>query len=127
MTLLSRYDKYEPFGGGFKAPLAAAIPATDAGKIRGVGFDANGRVVIGAGQSGVVGVTIANQAFAAGDPIDVMTDGEIVEAAASDGTTALTAGTKYYAAADGSISTTNTGTYVGVTASAQRLIVRVAR
>jgi hypothetical protein len=124
---MSRFDKYDGMTGGFKAYLAAAIPAADAGKIRGAGLDANGRVVIGAGQSGVRGVVCATEGMAAGDPIDVMTDGEIVEAALSDGTTALAAGTNYYSDAAGALSTTNSGTYVGTTALAQRLIVRVAR
>lgn len=125
---MARYDKYDPYDGGFRAPLAAAILLADGYKTRGVGLDANGRVVFGAGQTGIVGVLIPNGARAAGAIVDVMTDGEIVEAKASDDVTALAAGTVYYAAAgDGTISTTNTGTRLGHTVEADRLIVRVAR
>jgi hypothetical protein len=97
-----------------------------------VGLDASGRAVPGAGNTGVLGVVVidgqvgptgarTNVKFA-GDVIDVMTDGEIVDC------TGLTAGTVYFAAAaDGAVSTTNTGTRLGATSEAQRLIVRVAR
>lgn len=58
----------------------------------------------------------------AGDIVDVMTDGEIVEL------TGLAAGTKYYADPTGNgVNTTNTNPYVGHTVEAGRLIVRVAR
>lgn len=131
---MSRYSSYEPYAGGFRATLAAAILQADVGKIRGYGFDANGRAVVGGGQSGVKAIGIANQPFAAGDQIDLMTAGEIGDATLADLTTALTVGTTYYAAAsDGAISTTNTGKEVGVAVLAThptgnalpRLIVRV--
>jgi hypothetical protein len=126
---IARFDKYEPFSGGFKALLAAALSTTDVGKIRGVGIDANGRVVLGAGQSGIKGVICPTSAMVAGDAIDVMTDGEIVESTLSDGTTALAQGTSYFvAAATGNVTTTASDTAIGFTAGrADRLIVRVAR
>lgn len=128
---MARYDKYNPISGGFRAPLAATWAGALGAPVA-VGLDANGRVVPGAGQTGVVGVTIVEGQVRpdgtrvnvrnAGDPIDVMTDGEIVEV------TALAAGTVYFgAAADGAVSTTNTGTRLGHTVEAQRLVVRVAR
>lgn len=120
---MARYDKYEPRGGGFRAKLAAAMSTSaNIGKVLAVSLDGNGRVVIGtAGASGFVGVVVFNGLRAAGDVVDVMNDGEIVEM------TGTAAGTKYYAAADGTLNTTNTNPYVGVTVEASRLVVRTAR
>lgn len=124
---MARYDKYDPYDGGFRAELAEAIVAADKNVIYGVGLDSSGRVVLGAGQTGVVGVLIAHSAKVAGDIVDVMTDGEIVEFTATSGT-AGAAGTSYFASTTtGAISTTNTGTRVGFTAEGTRLIVRAAR
>lgn len=117
---MARYDKYDPVSGGFRAPLAAAF-TTPLNTALGVGLDVNGRVVLGAGNTGVVGVMVLTRAMVAGDIVDVMTDGEIVEAG-------LAAGTVYYAAAAGGvISTTNTGVRVGHTVEGGRLVVRAAR
>lgn len=116
---MGRYDKYDPVSGGFRAPLAADYTGSDTPI--GVGLDVNGRVVPGAGNTGVVGVLIKTLDAYAGDIVDVMTDGEIVEAG-------LDAGTAYYAAAaDGTLSTTNTDTPVGHTVEGDRLVVRVGR
>lgn len=128
---MARYDKYDPISGGFRAPLAANW-AGPLGTPVGVGLDANGRVVPGAGNTGVLGVVVIDgqvnaqgtrsNVKMAGDVVDVMTDGEIVDCAG------LTAGTVYFAAAaDGVVSTTNTGTRLGSTVEAQRLVVRAAR
>jgi hypothetical protein len=119
---MARYDKYEPFSGGFRAPLAAATTGGAQFTPVGVGLDANGRVVAGAGVSGIVGVYIPHALRSALDIVDVMTDGEIVEM------TGLVAGTRYYAAtADGAISTTNTGKSIGFTVESTRLVVRMGR
>lgn len=113
-----RIDKTDSAIGVFRAPLAAnwAGSATAIG----VGLDVNGRVVPGAGQTGVIGVLCKPSKAYAGDQVDVLTSGEIVEAG-------LVAGTVYYAAAaDGVISTTNTGKKIGYTVEANRIVVRVA-
>lgn len=117
---MARYDKYEPKAGGFRAPLAANFASGNLSVPKGVGLDATGKVVIGAGQTGVVGILILTKVRNAGDIVDVMTDGEIVEFSG-------VAGTVYYSAADGTISTTNTGTRLGHTVEATRLVVRAAR
>lgn len=118
---MARYDKYDPISGGFRAPLAAAWGTAEGlATVFGVGLDANGRVVKGAGNTGVLGVLVVDSAKAAGDIVDVMTDGEIVDVA-------LAAGTVYFAATGGAVSTTNTGTRVGHTVEAKRLVVRAAR
>lgn len=120
---MARYDKYDPISGGFRAPLAAAWGVAEGlATPVGVGLDANGRIVKGAGNTGVLGVIVVDEAHAAGDVMDVMTDGEIVDVAG------LVAGTVYFAAAAaGAVSTVNTGTRLGHTVQADRLVVRVAR
>lgn len=117
---MARYDKYEPYAGGFRAPLAADWSADDLSTAFGVGLNANGQVVKGAGNTGVLGVLVLTKAYKAGHIVDPMTDGELVEFGG-------TAGTVYYAdAATGVLSTTNTGTRVGHTVEGARLVVRVA-
>ena len=137
---MARYDKYEPIAGGFRAPLAADLTFNSNGEFgpKVVSLDANGRVVVGTGgNSGAVGVVVKNvpkypglgnipgQVNAvvpiggkAGDIVDIMTHGEIV------GVTGLTAGTAYYAAANGDLTTTAGTARVGTTVEATRLVVR---
>lgn len=126
---MSRIDKYEPMGGGFRAPLNAAISATDVGKVQAVTLNASGRAVVGGGAAiaDIKGVICPVRAMSVGDIIDVMTDGEIVEFTDTAGG-ASTAGTSYFAAfATGAVSTTNTGAYIGHTVEVGRLVVRVGR
>ena len=145
---MAKYDKYEPLAGGFRARLNAALTLT-AGSIGpvGVSLNASGRAVVGtAGQSGLVGVLVKNVAKGpvgqwttaleggtpnpyapvgsqAGDVVDIMTNGEIVDLDKS----VFVAGTKFYSAADGTISATGgTGkVLIGFTVEAGRLVVRV--
>lgn len=118
---MARFDKYDPISGGFRAPLAADWPSADLEEVIPVGLDANGRVVKGAGNTGVKGVVCLTKLRYAGDVVDVMTDGEIVEA------TGLTAGTNYFGSAAGGVTTTNTDKALGATVEATRLVVRVGR
>jgi len=145
---MARYDKYEPLSGGFRAHLASALTLTG-GSIGpvGVSLNASGLAVVGTGgQSGLVGVLVKNasrgpvtqfqtdpsagipNAYApigaqAGDVVDIMTSGEIVDL----DITAFPAGTTMYTHADGSINATATaGTKIGYTVEAGRLVVRVA-
>ena len=118
---MARFDKYEPMSGGFRAPLAAAYAGSD--EPVGIGLDVNGRVVPGAGNSGVVAVICVPEAKNAGDIVDCMTDGEIVDFAGA-------AGTVYTSSAAGVIDNTAPGagqTRIGHTVEATRLVVRVAR
>ena len=118
---MARYDKYDPISGGFRAPLAAAIAVEQVGTPIGVGLDGNGRVDTTAPASGVLGVLVVDSPKAAGDVVDVMTAGEIVDC------TGLAAGTVYYAdAAAGALGTDNTDKKIGHTVEATRLVVRVA-
>lgn len=123
---MARYDKYDGVSGGFRAPLAAAWDSTNVGKPFAVGLDSSGKVVKGAGNSQIHGVCIITKAKAAGDIVDVMTNGEIVEATLSDGTTAIAAGVSVYGVpGDGTLSVTATSNKkIGFTVEATRLVVR---
>lgn len=121
---MPRYDKYEPYSGGFRAPLAAAVIDANKFVAYGVGLDTSGRVVLGAGNTGILGVFIAHGVKAAGDFVDVMTSGEIVDATGLTAGTKLTANTTTGAITNGATSTTQVP--VGATVEATRIVVRVA-
>ena len=114
---MARIDKYDPVAGGFRAPLAASY--TGAAAPKAVSLDSSGRVVQGAaGQTGMVGVICKPDDAVAGEMVDFMTHGELVEAG-------LAAGTVYYAhATTGVISDTTSVYRVGHTVEADRLVVR---
>lgn len=117
---MSRYDKYDPKNGGFRAVLAADWNPADLEKIFGVGLDSSGRVVKGAGQTGVIGVLVLTKARKAGEIVDVMTSGEIVDFGPTFGTPGTdfgAAGTAYHSqAANDEVQTvTITGTPTGGT------------
>lgn len=122
---MSRYDKYDPYDGGFRARLNAALTSSDVGKIRAVSINASGRVVIGgAALTDLRGLICPTEAMAAGAAIDVMTDGEIGDATTTGGA-ALTAGGLVYAHIDGSVDATATsGKSMGWCVEATRVIVR---
>lgn len=126
MAGLARYDKYNGLVGGFRAKLNADWVAGDVGVPFGVGLNGSGRVVKGAGSTGVLAVLVCDEAYPAGTVVDCMTAGEIVDIDSP----ALAAGTVYYAAAaTGVISTTAPAagsnlTRVGHTVEADRLVVR---
>jgi len=122
---MARYDKYEPKAGGFRAPLAADLAATSStgnGNPIGVGLNASGQVVPGAGQFGVAGVLCTTRAMKAGDIVDVMTGGEIVELADVAAGSLVTADTTTGALNDVAASATKTP--IGFSVEATRLVVR---
>lgn len=119
---MARIDKYEGVGDGFRAPLAADW-AGQAAPI-GVGLDVNGRVVPGQGTTGIKGVVCKPDALKAGQPIDVMKDGELVEFAGAAGTV-YTANTTTGVISNAAASATQI--VVGFTVEATRLIVGVTR
>lgn len=119
---MARFDKYDPVSGGFRAPLNAAY--TGSVNVVGVGINNTGRVVVGAGVTGIVGVICSPLSKAAGEIIDVMTDGEIVQAALVVGTL-YTANTTTGAITSAAPSATQTA--VGWTIEADRLIIRAQR
>lgn len=118
---MARIDKTESAVGVVRAKNAATISEGDFGKIFGVGLNAQGRAAKGAAQSGIIGVTHWDRTNRkAGQVIDIFKLGDFVDCAG------LAAGTKYYAdATTGVISTTNTGTYVGFTVEADRLVLAI--
>lgn len=124
---MSRFDKVDPFDGGFRAKLNAAIPAANAGKMYAVSLNASGRVVIGGGATtDLRGIICPTEAMDAGKPIDVMTDGEIADATTTAGA-ALTAGGLVYGHADGTVDASATaGKALGFCVEATRVIVRCA-
>ena len=118
---MSVIDKYDPISGGFRAQLNANYTTPEVAL--GVGLNASGRIVPGNSATGIKGVICMGRAMRAGEVIDAMTDGEIVEVPTIPGGTNV-----YAAAADGALTTTAAGnTYVGHTVEAGRLVVRVAR
>lgn len=128
---MARYDKYEPFGGGFRVRLAADfVTAADFEKIWAVTVNTSGLAVLkGAVTAATLrGVVVITGKKYAGDVIDVMTDGEIVEVN-SPTTISSTPGIKLYAtAADGSATVTAASNFeFGYTIEAERVIVRVPR
>lgn len=119
--MAARYDKYDPKAGGFRAPLDVDTAATGNLPIA-YGIDVDGHAVPGAGQTGIVGVVCNPKAKFAGDVIDIMTAGEIVDCVG------LAAGTQYSAnTTTGVISAaaaSATQVPIGFTVEADRLIVR---
>lgn len=126
---MARIDKTDSAIGVFRAPLAADYAGSETPV--GVGLDVNGRVVLGVGQSGIVGILCRppqNPAtpllpYKAGSPVDVLTTGELVEFAG-------VAGTKYtvntVTGAITSAAASATQIPIGWTVEATRLIVRVS-
>lgn len=137
---MARYDQVEPHIGIVRAPLAADLTVPGSGEFGpiAVSLDANGRVVVGtAGQSGFAGVLVKNFPIVpagrfsaqqivnnwmggrAGDVVDIMIQGEIVDVAG------LAAGSQIFAVpATGVLTTTASGNVrVGFTVEASRLVV----
>ena len=146
---MARYDKYNPISGGTRALLNAALTLTDGSfGPAAVSLNATGRVVVGtAGQSGIVGILVKNVAKGpvgqygtslnggtpnpyapigaqAGDVVDIMTDGDIVDLDPD----VFVAGTRWYAEPDGDIVADDTAGNIpiGFTVEAGRLVVRVS-
>lgn len=102
--------------------MAADLAKTSTGNPLGVGLNSSGQVVAGVGNTGIRGVLCTTRDMKAGDIVDVMTHGEIVEmvtVTAGVGVTALTTtGVLGVTAPDA------THIAVGHTVEATRLIVR---
>lgn len=129
---MARYDKYDPVSGGFRAPLAADYSSGNLEKVWGVGLDSSGRVVHGAGTTGVLGILVLTKVRKAGEIVDVMTHGEVVEFATGEGDAAAAGKVIYAAEDDGKVSSNTSAPAagdnacrVGHTVEATRLVVRV--
>lgn len=119
---MARVDKTQSAVGVVRGVLAADIPTNSFDTVLGAGLDTSGRIVVGAGNSGVIGVLVpSTTAYKAGDPADIFVLADILEV---DG---LAAGSKVYASTTtGAIGTSATGaTQIGFSVEASRLIVRL--
>lgn len=137
---MSRYDKYGPITGGFRAKLNAAWNATsgptgvtDLNRIICVELNGSGRIIKATNALTAVGIVIVNRPMVAGDVVDVMTNGEVVEIDGNDvqGGVAPTAGQRYFFDATASRLALVPGPTAGVnyflvgrTIEATRLVVR---
>lgn len=123
---MSRFDKYDPISGGFRAKLNAAVLAAGVGVITAVSINSSGRVVVGGASLDLIrGVICPVRAMAAGEVVDVMTAGEITEATTS-GAVAFSAGDVVYAHTDGTVDATSaSGLMVAQIIEADRAVVRV--
>jgi hypothetical protein len=137
---VSRYDKYDPMVGGFRAPLNANWGYTsgspdrnhaDLRTIFAMGVNSSGKVLkFDNATTKFCGVMILTMPKAAGDIVDIMTSGEIVEMADAEIKAADTLGSGTMLFADTSVTTgllTTTAAAmipVGFTIETQRLIVR---
>lgn len=119
--MAGRYDKYDPISGGFRAPFDAAWAAD---VILGVGLNSTGEVVVGAGNTGIIGIVATTKAMAIGEIADVMTSGECVEMVGLAAGTVYTANTTTGVISAAAASATQTP--IGFTVEASRLIVRRA-
>lgn len=129
---MSRYDKYDPISGGFRALLELDWIAANLNKVVAVSLNASGRIIVGgAAVTDLVGVVVLTKLRKAREVVDVMTDGEIVEFALSNGAAAA-AGTQYFGLADGTYNSSAPAAGVnafslGRTIEATRLVVRTRR
>jgi len=125
---VARYDKYDPISGGFRAPLNADLAATSKtgnGNPIYVSLNSSGRVVPGGdvGTATRVGVLCTIEDKKAGDIVDVMTSGEIVECAALAAGAIVTGLTTAPGTVD-DVAADATHIRLGHTVEAERLIVR---
>jgi hypothetical protein len=123
---MSRFDKYGPFVGGFRAKLGFAIASTDIGKLFAVSVTTTGVLQKGGtAATAVNGVVCPVRAMAIGEPIDVMTSGEVANATTTGGA-AFTAGALVYSHINGDVDATATsGVVIGKMVELDRMIVRV--
>lgn len=121
-----RIDKSHPEAGStHRAKLNGAWLAADVGVPVGVGLNASGRIVKGAGNTGVIGILCLSQVRPAGHPVDIMKRGELVGGKEVIVGTAAVAGTSYSISATGVVTAEAAGTRgtLGFTVEADRLVV----
>lgn len=135
---MARFDKYAPIGGGFRGKLKLAFPVAtvlDKERIFGVSIEAaTGLVILGGASTAIRGIVNVRESKAAGDVVDVMTSGELVDAFfLNDGVTATVLGTVYYVDnVTGAITATSTsnkqiGVRVVDTPDKGRIIIRIVQ
>lgn len=119
-----RWDKTDPVD-TIRARLNVDWLAADIGVPVGVGINASGKLVKGAGNTGVVGVVILSKAHKAGEPVDIIKRGEAVGGTQVIVATAALAGTSYSISATGVVTAEAAGTRgtLGFTVEVDRLVV----
>ncbi len=132
---MARIDKTHSAVGVVRAALNADLLTTDYDTIIGVGLNAQGRIVKGGGQTGIIGVINPSRARAkAGQVTDIFVLGDAVDctglAAGTtywvDGTTgALVAGGASGAQPGAGAGSTAGSKRVGFTVEADRLVIRM--
>lgn len=133
---MARIDKNDPIIGSHRVDVAVDFLDANIGKLFGWGIDSAGKAVIGAGQSGIIGVWVVNDKPGRVGPlrdvprIDIMRQGCVTDFGPTAGTPGVNfgvAGTKYYCDAAGNISATGGSGkyYVGATVEPDRLEVNL--
>lgn len=124
---MARFDKVDPKDGSFRVKLGFAPVAGDVGKVIPVEVNGSGVAVKAAANSTTArGVIVLSSLLAQGDPVDCMTDGEIVDVT-TDSVTGAVAGALIRVAAAGTVGAAGTGISVGHMVENWRLIVRLGR
>jgi len=132
---LARFDKYDPYSGGFRAALAADFGTlangADLGKIWAVALNSSGKVIKAVASLDTVGLMILTMEKYAGEVVDIMTHGEIVDILQTTPWDNLglqtVAGVDIFAVAGGGLNQTATAQKkVGFLVEPSRLVVRVA-
>lgn len=122
---MPRIDKTDSAVGVVRAALAADVEEADYGQVIAVGLNASGRIVKGAGTSGIIGVINPDRTRRkAGMVTDIFVLGDIVEVEG------MTAGQAVYGVlADGTLSqtapTAGESVQIGFTVEADRLVIRL--
>jgi hypothetical protein len=125
---MARVDKTDSAVGVIRAALNADLNANTEDSVIGVGLNSTGKVVVGAGNTGIIGVLNPSRFYMkAGDIVDVFRLADIVDIGVGDNDPTLTPGAKVYAHnTTGVVSTTATsGTLIGHTVEADRLILLI--
>lgn len=94
----ARIDKTESSVGVVRGTNLADIANANWNHMRAVGIDSAGKTVLGAGQSGIVGIAIFDRTnYRAGRRVDIFKLGEIILSNDASGNDLLAAGTRYTA------------------------------
>jgi hypothetical protein len=124
---MARFDKVNPISGSYRAPLGFQPVAADLGKIYSIDINGSGQVIKSVDGTACRGVICLSSMINTGKPIDVMTDGEIVDVVAADGITGLGAGVLMKAGAAGIVTNAGVGMPLGWFVQNWRLAIRLGR
>jgi hypothetical protein len=126
---MARFDKVDPKDGSFRVKLGFAVVAADVGKVIPIDITGAGLAARAAANSVACrGVICPTAPTPQGDPIDCMTDGEIVDVnLVNTDVTGAVAGADIKAGAAGTVDAAGTGKSIGWMVENWRLIVRLGR